>query len=98
MEVDDKTPVSVSLPVAQTVKNVISGNFDGFVWGDGGGVRPYGHVYVFVIGPGSYLEYNGVMEVAGSEKATYGCTSIPRPSEFMEQFQRIGDSPDGVPE
>jgi hypothetical protein len=98
MAADDETPVAVSLPVAQTVKNVISGNFDELVWGDGGRVRPYGHVYVFVIGPGSYLEYNGVMEVAGNEKATYGCTSIPRPSEFMEQFQRIGDRPDDVPQ
>jgi hypothetical protein len=98
MAADDETPVAVSLPVAQTVKKIISRDLNGFVWGDGGDVRPYGHIYVFVIGPGSYLEYNGVMEVAGPEKATYGCTSIPRPSEFMEQFRRIDDRPDTVPE
>jgi hypothetical protein len=44
------------------------------------------------------LEYNGIMEVAGSKKAMYGPTSIPKPSEFMEQSQQIGDWPDDVPE
>jgi hypothetical protein len=98
MEGEEEAAVSVSFPVAQMVKSVINGDFNGFVWGDGGVLRPYRHVDVFIIGPRSYLEYNGVMEVAGSKKAIYGRTSIPRQSKFMEQFQQIGDWPDDVPE
>jgi hypothetical protein len=48
-------------------------------------------VYVFVVGPGSYVEYHGVMLAGGREQITYGATSLPRPSDLMMQLMRIGE-------
>jgi hypothetical protein len=83
--------VPASLPVAQYTRDILDGNLDGFQWGGRPLAGPRGNLYIFVIGPGSYVEYNGVMQAAGKESVTYGCTSMLTPNAIMEQLRRIGD-------
>jgi hypothetical protein len=82
-----------NLPIPRMTRKILDGNRDGFTWADGGRGEPgkYGNVYVFVIGPGSYLEYHGIQQLCDKANVTFGCTSVPRPSEFMTQLSHIGD-------
>ena len=52
-----------------------------------------GNVYVFIIGPGNYVEFNGLLALANKNKLelTYGCTSMMRPNEFLSSLQNIGN-------
>jgi hypothetical protein len=83
--------VAASLPVAQYTRDIIDGNLESFTWGGRPITGPRGNLYIFVIGPGSYVEYCGVMQAAGKESVTYGCTSMLTPNTIMEQLRRIGD-------
>lgn len=78
------------LPVPAAVKAVISGNLDGFCDKDGKTPKrlgEHGFVCVFVIGPGSYPEFKGVVSL--SHNICYGCTSLIRPSDIMSQLQTM---------
>ena len=93
---NDDNAVASSLPVPTIVKDVLEGEVDGFCDQDGRSYQEfdeYKNVYVFVVGPGSYVEYNGLMYMAQKMdvNVTYGCTSIPRPSELMSQLMRFSE-------
>ena len=93
---NDDNAVASSLPIPTIFKSVLEGELDGFCDQDKKPIHHIGevtNVYVFVVGPGSYVEYNGLMYAAESlgVNVTYGCTSIPRPSEMMSQLTHFGD-------
>ena len=55
-----------------------------------------GDVYVFVCGPGNYIEYTGVMDYANKKKSenveiTYGCTCMLRQDELMNEILHLSD-------
>jgi hypothetical protein len=96
--------VAANWPIPKTVKALLGGAVNGWVQisplSEGtesplvsANANECGNVYVFVIGPGSYPESIGVMKVGQKKNVTYGCTSIPRPEEFMHQFTQIGSRP-----
>jgi hypothetical protein len=79
------------LPTPTETRAILDGTYEGHAWADGVPLTARGNVYVFVIGPGGYLEYHGLSQLCAREKVTFGCTSVPRPSEFMAQLSHIGD-------
>lgn len=92
----DDNAVASSLPVPTMVKSILDGELEGFCDQNEKQLyqlHDFDKVYVFIVGPGSYVEYNGLMYAAESlnVNVTYGCTSIPRPSEMMTQMMRFGD-------
>ena len=85
------------LPIVETTRRILEESIDGFTLMNvqtGKVEQPtvIGNVYVFVIGPGSYVEMNGLMEIAQKNniELTYGCTAMVQPDEFMQMMQRIG--------
>jgi len=87
----DSGNLAEKLPVVQTTNKLLKESIDGFrlmnpLTGKAEDPEPIGNVYVFIVGPGNYLEYQGLMELASKERIeiTYGCTSILRPSEFLQ--------------
>jgi hypothetical protein len=90
---NDDMAVAVSRPIATMTRELLEGKYDGWHWADGAPLQNRGNVYVFVIGPGSYLEYHGISQLCGKENVTFGCTSVPQPADFMAQFSHIADPP-----
>ena len=48
-----------------------------------------GKVVAFCIGPGTYMEYQNLVDTFG-QKVTYGCSEITSPVEFLQQLQSLG--------
>ncbi|KAK8880803.1 Sec1 domain containing protein 1 [Tritrichomonas musculus] len=90
----ESSALAEKLPVIETTKRLLMDNIDGFKLQNpiGSNTNPneeIGNVYVFIVGPGNYVEYNGLMEL-GKQKnieITYGCTSMMRPSDFIDILQ-----------
>ncbi|KAH0787784.1 protein sly1 [Histomonas meleagridis] len=85
------------LPIVETTRRILEENIDGFnlmniQTGKIEQPTEIGNVYVFVIGPGSYVEMNGLMDIAQKNniELTYGCTAMIQPNEFMKLMQKIG--------
>ena len=94
-DVSDQDSIT-AFPIAAVTREILKGHLDGFCDESGHQIRQlknFSSVFVFVIGPGSYIEYNGAVSISNelpTLNITYGCTSIPRPSDFMSQLMRIG--------
>ncbi|KAK8854008.1 Sec1 domain containing protein 1 [Tritrichomonas musculus] len=90
----DSNAFAEKIPVVDTTKRLCMGRIEGFDYKNpinstsdlSEGV---GNVYVFIIGPGNYVEYNGLMELGRQNNIdiTYGCTSMMRPCDFIESLQ-----------
>ena len=91
----DSNALAEKLPVVSTVKRLLEESIDGFqlinpISSSTNPNEMIGNVYVFVIGPGNYTEYNGLLEL-GKQKnieITYGCTSMMRPCDFIDALQK----------
>ena len=92
-DVSDQESIN-AFPVCALTRDILNGNLSGLCdeWGKPiRQLKSFGSVFVFVIGPGSYTEFHGVASAVSGVDVTYGCTSIPRPAEFMDQLLHIGD-------
>lgn len=92
----DSNAVAEKLPVVETTRRLLNDSIEGFkIMNPTTGLaeKPdsVGNVYVFVVGPGSYVEYNGLINLGSKSKMeiTYGCTSMLQPKVFMEQIMKM---------
>ena len=90
----DSNALAEKLPVVATTKRLLEESIDGFTLSNpinsvSNPNEDIGNVYVFIIGPGNYVEYNGLLELGRQKKLeiTYGCTSMMRPCDFIDFLQ-----------
>ncbi|KAH0792791.1 sec1 family domain-containing protein 1 [Histomonas meleagridis] len=93
----DSSAVAEKLPIVEKVRKIIEESIEGYILRNPltGKTEPspIGSVFVFVIGPGSYVEYNGLQNLGkrNNLEITYGCTSLVRPDDFMEMMKKLGN-------
>ena len=95
---NDFNELAEKLPIVEMTRRMLEESIDGFCLMNvqtGKTEQPteIGNVYVFIIGPGNYVEFNGLLALANKNKLelTYGCTSMMRPNEFLSSLQNIGN-------
>ncbi|XP_041988060.1 protein sly1 homolog [Aricia agestis] len=97
------------LPVSRTVESALSGESDELGWlepraarADAGRPRarhaPPTDSLVFLVGGGSYIEYQNLMEFAKQQAASgvtrkiiYGATTLPNATQFLKQLSLLGE-------
>lgn len=99
--VGDRSNVEDKVPVVQKTNDLLSVSTDGFVLknpvtGKDAKKVPIGDVYVFVVGPGNYVEYAGLMGIAKERSGedfeiSYGCTCMQQPNEFLNDLIQLSE-------
>lgn len=56
--------------------------------------KKYDEILVFSVGGGSFLEYEGMMQLGKSmgKNILYGSTEIISPTNFLKQIERLGQT------
>jgi hypothetical protein len=57
---NEDNAVVASLPIPIMTRSVLDSHYEGCAWGDGVPLTARSDVYIFVVGPGSYVECQGV--------------------------------------
>ncbi|OHT12159.1 Sec1 family protein [Tritrichomonas foetus] len=91
----DSNALAEKLPVVETTRRLLEESIEGFqlinpLTSSSNPNENIGNVYVFVIGPGNYTEFNGLCELGRQRniEITYGCTSMMRPNEFLDALMK----------
>ncbi|EAY09549.1 Sec1 family protein [Trichomonas vaginalis G3] len=94
--------IEEKVPVVSRTRYLLEDSIDGYtlknpVTGDVNEKQlQIGDVFVFVVGPGNYIEYAGLMTMANKRKSegleiSYGCTCMQRPNEFLKDLIQLSE-------
>ena len=93
--------VEEKCPLVQITRTLLDETIDGWdlmnpATGSTIPAEAVGDVYIFVCGPGNYIEYTGLMDYASKKiseniEITYGCTCMQRQEEYLSELMELGD-------